>query len=766
MQPTLCSRCKTNMAVIFITKLENGQAENEGLCLKCARELGIQPIDDMIKKMGLSEDDLENLTTEMMSAFGEEINEENESNEANEENDDGNTATFPFLNKIFDNNNRPPVSEPSSDSKEKEEKRKKPKSSGKKFLDNYCISLSQQARDGKIDALVGRDRELARVIQILNRRQKNNPCLIGEPGVGKTAIAEGLAMRIHLKEVPYKLQDKEVYLLDLTALVAGTQFRGQFESRIRGLIEEIRRLKNIILMVDEVHGIVSAGDADGAMSAANIMKPALSRGEIQIIGATTLKEYRKYIEKDSALERRFQPIIVEEPSIEEAVEVISGVAKHYAEFHKVEISPEMCRLSVVLAERYITDRFLPDKAIDLIDEACSSLNLENKSLIRLSQVEKDIADLAKEREVIMATSTDESYCRLANIRSQELRLESELSELKEAPLPVLSVDNLANVIELWTNIPASQIEKQEYKRLAELPERLKGHIVGQDDAVAAVASAVRRRRVDISAKRKPVSFIFVGSTGVGKTELVKQLATDLFNTPEALIRLDMSEFMEKHTVSRMVGAPPGYVGHDDAGQLTEKIRRKPYSIILFDEMEKAHPDVLNVLLQILDDGHITDAQGRIVNFENTVIVMTSNAGSGKQVGSVGFDKTINEQNKERAMKALEEFLRPEFINRIDEIVYFNQLTEDDFEKIAEIMLNDLKKAMSEKGILLTWEDNLLQYLSKTAYSTVYGARNLRRLIQKELEDKIAMEMIENYEKPLKAILATSKEDTVVIQAEY
>lgn len=747
------------MAVIFITKLENGKTENEGICLKCAKELGLQPIDDMMKKMGISEDDLDNISSEMMSMFGEPLEEE----EQFSDNEDGSTATFPFPNKLFEKNSGSEKTPPKPEGRRPKTKQK---GGNKKFLDNYCISLSQQAKEGKIDHLVGRSRELSRVIQILNRRQKNNPCLIGEPGVGKTAIAEGLAMQIHRKEVPYKLLDKEVYLLDLTALVAGTQFRGQFESRIRGLIEEIRRLKNIILMVDEVHGIVSAGDADGAMSAANIMKPALSRGEIQIIGATTLKEYRKYIEKDSALERRFQPIMVEEPSIEEAVEVIQGVAEYYESFHQVSISPEMCRTAVLLSERYISDRFLPDKAIDLIDEACSQINLHNLSLVRIAQVEKELADLAKEREVTMAAGTEEAYRRLANIRSTELQLEGELATLEEEPLPSLEVDHMAAVIELWTNIPASQIEQQEYRRLAELPERLKGHIVGQDEAVAAVASAVRRRRVDISAKRKPVSFIFVGSTGVGKTELVKQLATDLFNTPDALIRLDMSEFMEKHTVSRMVGAPPGYVGHDDAGQLTEKIRRKPYSIILFDEMEKAHPDVLNVLLQILDDGHITDSHGRKVNFENTVIVMTSNAGSGKQVGSLGFGRTANEQNKDKAMKALEEFLRPEFINRIDEIVYFNQLTQEDFQKIAVIMLEDLKGSMAEKGISLHWEENLLDYLAKTAYSTVYGARNLRRLIQKELEDQIALEMIEHYETPLKAVLATATEEKIVIETTF
>ena len=506
----------------------------------------------------------------------------------------------------------------------------------RKFLENYCISLTQRAQEGKLDRLIGRERELERVIQILNRRQKNNPCLIGEPGVGKTAIAEGLAMKIAKGDVPYKLLDKEVYLLDLTALVAGTQFRGQFESRMKGLIEEIKKLGNIILVIDEVHNIVGAGDAEGSMNAANILKPALSRGELQVIGATTLNEYRKHIEKDTALERRFQPVIVEEPSIEDSVQIIEGIAPYYEAYHQVVISPEMCRLAVTMSERYITDRYLPDKAIDLIDEACSNVNLENRTLARRAEVDKELADLDKEKEVMMAAATEESYARLAAIRSQELRLEQEKGQLDAAPTPALTVEHLANVIELWTKIPASQIQEREYQRLARLEERLKQHIIGQDEAVHAVSSAIRRGRVGISPKRKPVSFIFVGSTGVGKTELVKQLAHDLFNTPESLIRLDMSEFMEKHAVSRIIGSPPGYVGYDEAGQLTEKIRRKPYSVILFDEIEKAHPDVLNILLQILDDGRITDAHGRTVNFENTVIVMTSNAGSNTKVGLCGL----------------------------------------------------------------------------------------------------------------------------------
>ena len=770
MQPTMCSRCGKNVAVIFITKMENGTTKNEGLCLKCAREMGIKPIDDMMKKMGINDEDLDNLTTEMMSAFGGAEGLEglmNQPQGEDGEEDDGRTATFPFLNQLFGGGVAPqqPAGGESGQKKEGEDGKKSgPKHPKRKFLDSYCISLSRRAKEGKLDRLIGRDRELDRVIQILNRRQKNNPCLIGEPGVGKTAIAEGLAQKIAQGEVPYKLLDKEVYLLDLTALVAGTQFRGQFESRMKGLIEEIKKLGNIILVIDEVHNIVGAGDAEGSMNAANILKPALSRGELQVIGATTLNEYRKHIEKDTALERRFQPVIVEEPSIEDSVQIIEGIAPYYEAYHQVVISPEMCRLAVTMSERYITDRYLPDKAIDLIDEACSNVNLENRTLARRAEVDKELADLDKEKEVMMAAATEESYARLAAIRSQELRLEQEKGQLDAAPTPALTVEHLANVIELWTKIPASQIQEREYQRLARLEERLKQHIIGQDEAVHAVSSAIRRGRVGISPKRKPVSFIFVGSTGVGKTELVKQLAHDLFNTPESLIRLDMSEFMEKHAVSRIIGSPPGYVGYDEAGQLTEKIRRKPYSVILFDEIEKAHPDVLNILLQILDDGRITDAHGRTVNFENTVIVMTSNAGSNTKSGSVGFARTANEQGRERAMKALQEFLRPEFINRVDEIVYFNQLTEDNFKAIAALMLQELQDSLAEKGIVFTWQDSLLDYLVKKSYSAAYGARNLRRLIQKELEDAIASRIIDSWQHPVARLDAASDGEQLVLSA--
>ena len=768
MQPTMCSRCHKHVAVVFITKLEGGQSKNEGLCLKCAKELGIKPIDDMIQKMGITDEDLENLTSEMMSAFGGAEGMEGLMPQDREDGDedDGRTATFPFLNQLFG-------AAAGGDAEPKKDAAPRPDKNGgkgqerpvkRKFLENYCISLTQRAQEGKLDRLIGRERELERVIQILNRRQKNNPCLIGEPGVGKTAIAEGLAMKIAKGDVPYKLLDKEVYLLDLTALVAGTQFRGQFESRMKGLIEEIKKLGNIILVIDEVHNIVGAGDAEGSMNAANILKPALSRGELQVIGATSLNEYRKHIEKDTALERRFQPVIVEEPSIEDSVQIIEGIAPYYEAYHQVVISPEMCRLAVTMSERYITDRYLPDKAIDLIDEACSNVNLENRTLARRAEVDKELADLDKEKEVMMAAATEESYARLAAIRSQELRLEQEKGQLDAAPTPALTVEHLANVIELWTKIPASQIQEREYQRLARLEERLKQHIIGQDEAVHAVSSAIRRGRVGISPKRKPVSFIFVGSTGVGKTELVKQLAHDLFNTPESLIRLDMSEFMEKHAVSRIIGSPPGYVGYDEAGQLTEKIRRKPYSVILFDEIEKAHPDVFNILLQILDDGRITDAHGRTVNFENTVIVMTSNAGSNTKSGSVGFARTANEQGRERAMKALQEFLRPEFINRVDEIVYFNQLTEDNFKAIAALMLQELQDSLAEKGIVFTWQDSLLDYLVKKSYSAAYGARNLRRLIQKELEDAIASRIIDSWQHPVARLDAASDGEQLVLSA--
>ena len=774
MQPTLCSKCKKNVAVVFISRMnEKGEPVNEGLCLKCAAQLGLPQVEDMMKRMGITPDDLENLNSEMMQAFGgaEELGDVAQANEDGDEDEEsGKTATFPFLNRLFGGSNNPPAEKGETPQRETgKESRKGEKKH--KYLDNYCINLSRRAREGKLDAVIGREEEIQRVVQILNRRQKNNPCLIGEPGVGKTAIAEGLAQRIAAGEVPFKLRDKEVYLLDLTALVAGTQFRGQFESRMKGLIEEIRKLGNVILVIDEVHNIVGAGDAEGSMNAANILKPALSRGEIQVIGATTFNEYRKYIEKDTALERRFQPVTVAEPSIEDTLKILKGIAHYYETYHGVSIPEGVLRQAVLLSERYITDRFLPDKAIDLIDEACSDLNLKDPTINRRMEVKRDLENVTFERETLMSAEApegeevteeqlDQRYARIAELRSQEMRLQEELAELEKKGVPQVTMENIARVIEMWTKIPASKIKEEEFKRLAELDVRLKQHIVGQDEAVDAVSAAIRRSRVGISPKHKPVSFIFVGSTGVGKTELVKQLADDLFDSPDSLIRLDMSEFMEKHSVSRLVGSPPGYVGYDEAGQLTEKIRRKPYSVVLFDEIEKAHPDVLNILLQILDDGEVTDAHGRKVNFENTVIVMTSNAGSGKAAGAVGFGRSADDQDKERVMKALQEFLRPEFINRVDEIVYFYQLTEENFRGIAGIMLEELKAALEEKGYHFTYDDALVDYLVKKSYSAAYGARNLRRCIQKDVEDPMAARIIESYETPITQIKATAEDGAV------
>ena len=767
MQPTLCSRCKKNVAVVFISKIENGQTINEGLCLKCAKELGLPQVNDMMKRMGISDEDLEALNNEMIQAFGgaENIEDLPGGEDGMDEEDDGKTATFPFLNRLFSGGDAPQKvdsPEEGNNSNGSRARSKGEKSPKHKYLDGYCINLSQRARDGKLDKVVGREEEIERVIQILNRRQKNNPCLIGEPGVGKTAIAEGLAQRIADGAVPFKLREKEVYLLDLTALVAGTQFRGQFESRMKGLIDEIRKLGNVILVIDEVHNIVGAGDAEGSMNAANILKPALSRGEIQVIGATTFTEYRKHIEKDTALERRFQPVTVNEPGIEDTLKILKGIAPYYESYHGVKIPDGILRQAVLLSERYITDRFLPDKAIDLIDEACSDLNLKDPSISRRMEIQRERDDYELERKVLeeKEEKTEEDYARMAELKSRELKLSTEFDALCAKGDPQLSLENLAHVIELWTKIPASRIREEEFQRLSKLEERLREHIVGQDEAVKAVAAAVRRNRVGISPKHKPVSFIFVGSTGVGKTELVKRLAEDLFNTPDALIRLDMSEFMEKHSVSRIVGSPPGYVGYDEAGQLTEKIRRKPYAVVLFDEIEKAHPDVLNVLLQILDDGEITDAHGRKVNFENTVIVMTSNAGSERKVGTVGFGRSVNEQNRERAMKALQQFLRPEFINRVDEVVCFNQLTEENFRAIARIMLDELVTSLGEKGITFRYDDALLDWLTRKSYSAAYGARNLRRTIQKELEDPMATAIIDSYEHPVSQVCARVEEDQI------
>ena len=774
MQKRFCSRCGKNIAIVFITKIENGETKNEGLCFKCARELHIKPVDEFMDRMGISDEDLDNLTGEMMGALDgiEELARLDDTDGDDSDGDDGKTATFPFLNRLFGGQNAE-KSDDSGDGGAASERRESPRPVKKSYLDSYCINLTERAREGKLDSMIGRKEELERVIQILNRRQKNNPCLIGEPGVGKTAVAEGLAQRIASEQVPLKLQNKEVYLLDLTALVAGTQFRGQFESRMKGLIEEIRRQGNVILVIDEVHNIVGAGDAEGSMNAANILKPALSRGEIQVIGATTFTEYRKHIEKDSALERRFQPVTINEPSIQDSIEILKGIAHYYEDYHGVKISDEMCAEAVRLSERYITDRFLPDKAIDLIDEACSDVNLKDESINRRIEAQRDLDNLRFEREALMSAEppkgedADEQlnkrYERITILRGKEMTREKELKELDESGRPELTVDNLARVIELWTKIPASSIKADEFRRLEGLGDRLRAHIVGQDEAIKAVCSAIARSRVGLKAKRKPASFIFVGGTGVGKTELVKRLAEDLFNSPESLIRLDMSEFMEKFSVSRIIGSPPGYVGYDEAGQLTEKIRRKPYSVVLFDEIEKAHPDVLNILLQILDDGRITDAQGRTVNFENAVIIMTTNAGSNTGSGSLGFGGSVSDMGQERAMKALNDFLRPEFINRVDEIVYFNKLTEEDFRRIAELMLGETKAAISESGIALTWDDSLIDYLVEKSYSVKYGARSLRRTIQKDVEDPVAAKIIEKHGENVGRIRLSAADGKVKIE---
>ena len=779
MNMPMCSRCGKNVAVVFITKIDqNNNSTQEGLCLKCAKEMGLKPIDNLMEQMGITDADLEALSSEI-SAFGdlsglvpagndgEDLDAPHNQDDEPEEDEGNDDSAMPLPFQIF-RQERPKKEE------QKNEKQAGRRDKKRKFLTSYCEDLTGKARSGRIDRIVGRERETERVIQILNRRQKNNPCLIGEPGVGKTAVAEGLALRIAEGEVPYKLRDKEIHLLDLTALVAGTQFRGQFESRMKGLIDEVKKLGNIILVIDEVHNIVGAGDSEGSMNAANILKPALSRGEIQVIGATTFNEYRKYIEKDSALERRFQPVSVEEPSLEDAAEILMGVKNYYEDFHFVTIPDAMCRQAVQLAERYITDRFLPDKAIDLIDEACSDLNLKNEMLSIAADCKQELKLVTGEREELMSADApesepltseqlDERYARIAELRSRELQLENRLHEAESAPRPVLTLDNLASVIELWTNIPASKVQAQEMQRLTGMEERLQKRVVGQDEAIHAIADAIRRSRAGISPKKKPVSFLFVGPTGVGKTELVKTLAEDLFDTPEALIRLDMSEYMEKHTVARLIGSPPGYVGYDEAGQLTEKIRRRPYSVILMDEIEKAHPDVLNILLQILDDGRLTDAHGRVVNFENTVIIMTSNAGSGSKTTSLGFGKTASEQGREKAMKALEELMRPEFLNRIDEIVAFNQLTEADFSRIAGILLGDLAKNLAERDIRLTWDDSLTKYLVEKSYSLKFGARNLRRLIEKEVENALAARMIASYEQPIVGAHVTAENGALKVE---
>ncbi len=747
---TMCSKCQKRVAVVFMTRMDKGEKETKGFCMKCAKEFGV-PVDNivgnMIDKLGISPEQLENAENDLAEMLGA-VQPPAEC----DDNEDGGAPAIDFP-KLFRDAGLTPAKEgeePSGGDRKEEKKRAKEEKK-LKFLTTYCRNLTRFAKEGKLDSIVGRDRELARVIQILCRRQKNNPCLIGEPGVGKTAIAEALAIRIAAGEVPYKLKNKEIYLVDMTALVAGTQFRGQFESRILGLLSEVHQVGNAILVIDEVHNIVGTGEAEGSVNAANILKPALSRGEVQIIGATTLTEYRKYIEKDTALERRFQPVTVEEPGISEAVEMLRGIKHYYEEFHGVRIPEEILRRTVTLSERYITDRFLPDKAIDLLDEAASYLSLSSSALNESYSIRDRLLGLKQQRESLEAeiagTEATEAnrYEEISKVRSEELRLSARLGELeKDAAAVELTEQEIANVIELWTGVPATSITENEFERIDRLEARLKERIVGQDEAVRAVARAIKRNRAGISYKRKPVSFIFAGPTGVGKTELVKTLADDLFHSPETLIRLDMSEFMEKHSVSRIIGAPPGYVGYDEAGQLTEKIRRRPYSIVLFDEIEKAHPDVLNVLLQILDDGRITDARGKTVNFENTVIVMTTNAGSDRTAATAGFAPDARTAAESKTEKALATFLRPEFINRVDEIITFRSLDESDFRAIAAIMLGELRTALEEKGMSLKVSDEAMALIAERSYSAKYGARNLRRFIQKEVEDRLAELIIADY----------------------
>ena len=773
----LCVRCKKRPAIVFVQKLEAGEAKSEGYCLSCARELGIKPVDDIMKQFGISDQDLEAMEERfagmmengdmdpaamiqqlgMMAPQDDADGDEAPDDDTDEGGDGdftpGGNATFPF--GIFGGRRK------AEEAPEKEAKSKNDRGKKRKFLDNYCENLTRKARDGKLDRIVGRDREIYRTVQILSRRQKNNPCLVGEAGVGKTAIAEGIALHIAEGNVPARLRDKEIYLLDLTSLVAGTQFRGQFESRVKGLIGEVKAAGNVILFIDEIHNITGAGDSEGAMNAANILKPALSRGEIQVIGATTFAEYRKYIEKDQALERRFQPVKIEEPSIDDATAVIAGIRQYYEAYHHVKVSEAIVRSTVTLSERYITDRFLPDKAIDLLDEACACCSLRHPEITEWVENEKHLAGLKEQEAEQEQAKEGPDYEKLAQIKSELIRLEAELPAQREAVDGIqVTMEDVAKVIELWTGIPAAKVKETEYTKLAHLEENLNRVIIGQPEAVHLVANAVKRSRADISARRRPASFIFVGPTGVGKTELVKQLALQLFDTVDPLIRLDMSEFMEKHTVSRLIGSPPGYVGYDEAGQLTEKVRRKPYSVVLFDEIEKAHPDVMNLLLQILDEGKINDAQGRTVNFENTVICMTSNAGSGDKTGETGFNRTIAQMSRDKSIKALGEFLRPEFMSRVDEIVTFAPLSPESLKRIAALMLGEYKEPLAAKGIGLSWTEAALALLCEKAKGGKFGARDLRRVIRKEVEDAIAGKIISG--EPLTAIEVDTQDGDIVL----
>ncbi len=782
-QQMLCSRCKKRMAVVFITRMEGDKSVNEGLCLKCAKELNIKPVTDLMDKMGITDEQLDAMDDQMnglLDSFGDSF-------------DMGGAQSMPFMqmfnmpaqrgeedeeedgeypqDELADGQMEPYESGEEQESQmggarnlsAKEHRQQEKERKKYKFLSAHCENLTLKAKDGKIDRIVGRDKEIERVIQILNRRTKNNPCLIGEPGVGKTAIAEGIAQRLAYGNVPAMLQGKELYLLDMTSLVAGTQFRGQFESRVKGLLDDVRKVGNAILFIDEVHSLVGAGDAEGSMNAANILKPALSRGEIQVIGATTFDEYRKHIEKDAALERRFQPVTVDQPTIEQTVEILKGIKKYYEDFHRVIVTDGIARRAVLYSERYINDRFLPDKAIDLLDEACSCANLRNKVLAQYDEYNRQIGVYQHVIDSEEQKEKDIDYEKLAENKAKVLQLQSQADSIKQEALGQKVTDeDLAKVIELWTGIPASKIQESELQRVAGLEEALKKRIIGQDEAVRLVSAAVRRSRVQISKKRRPASFIFVGPTGVGKTELVKALSEELFDQQNPLIRLDMSEFMEKHSVARIIGAPPGYVGYDEAGQLTEKVRRRPYSVVLFDEIEKAHPDVMNILLQILDEGKITDAQGRVVSFESTVIVMTSNCGSEQRSASLGFNKTPSDIARERVMQSLSEFLRPEFLGRVDEIVIFNQLTEEDFVKIAALMLGELKEPLADKGITLVWEDKALRLLAHKAHGKQGGARDLRRLIRKEVEDKICSLLVDRYQNQPAGISIGAEDDKVVL----
>lgn len=765
----MCTRCKKRPAVVFVSGSTDAQ-QSQGYCLVCAKELGIKPVNDLMEKMGITEEMMESMESELsglMSMDGAMMPTDDDDDENGDENGftQGGAATFPFLKNIFQGPNGEEATKEQEETDTSSRKTDDKKKKKRKYLNMYCTNLTGKAKNGELDAIIGRDNEIACVIQILSRRTKNNPCLIGEPGVGKTAIAEGLSIRIAQGNVPARLKKKEIHLLDLTALVAGTQFRGQFESRIKGLVDEVKADGNIILFIDEVHNLVGTGDAEGSMNAANILKPALSRGEIQVIGATTFTEYRKYIEKDTALERRFQPVTVVEPSVDDTIGVLLGIKSYYENYHRVQLSDDIIKRAVVLSERYITDRFLPDKAIDLMDESCACAALRNASMAEYDTARFELEKLKEQEEQMTADGAEPDYEKLAETRCEIARLEEKTKSLEQDALhSSVTEEDLAHVIELWTGIPASRIQESELKKLADLEGKLNSKVIGQKEAVEAVAAAIRRSKVQISPRRRPASFIFVGPTGVGKTELVKVLSHELFDTPDALIRLDMSEFMEKHSVSRIIGSPPGYVGYDEAGQMTEKVRRKPYSVILFDEIEKAHPDVMNILLQILDEGKITDAHGRVVNFENTIIVMTSNAGSERKESALGFAKNAADVTRDKTMKALSEFLRPEFLSRVDEIIIFHELTGTDFQAIARLMIDEYVVSLQERNITLKYDDTVLSWLADHAIGGKSGARDLRNLIRKKIEDQIAALLVTHYDQQVTGIAITVENNEIKLNS--